>query len=406
VSVATPPQGAAEQVGRDSWRQAAWIWALLFLNCLTFSGGSVFPVPDVVGQMTCQAALALALVWVLLLNRHKFVRPNLCLGLFTLLALSSLVTTVRLNAGPGSLAREVRLVTFLVVLWLLTPLWGRRDMPLARWHVRCLAVACGSVLLGLLFGPGAAFASGRLFGRIWPIAPTHVGHYAAVLTGMVIVAWISGLIATRLALVTAVAGSAILLLSQTRTAVIGLVIGVTAAMLSLVVQRQRARRGLVVLLVAGTLAALPLSGVVSNWFERGQSSEELAGFSGRTQVWDKIVQQHRSGLERWLGRGLSDKSFGGLAIDNSWLAVYEEQGLVGGLIVAAILVSLLVTCLIRPRGPASALALFLVCYCAIASYTETGLGDVSPYVLDLVVAASLLMTPATTPVSVARPRAS
>ncbi|MFF3879093.1 O-antigen ligase domain-containing protein, partial [Streptomyces sp. NPDC001978] len=33
-------------------------------------------------------------------------------------------------------------------------------------------------------------------------------------------------------------------------------------------------------------------------------------------------------------------------------------------------------------------------YCAIASYTEAGLGDASPYLLHLAVAASLLAAPA------------
>jgi len=47
----------------------------------------------------------------------------------------------------------------------------------------------------------------------------------------------------------------------------------------------------------------------------------------------------------------------------------------------------------RPRGPCLAVAIFLIVYCMVASWTEVGLGDVSPYVLDLAVAASLLATP-------------
>jgi hypothetical protein len=38
-------------------------------------------------------------------------------------------------------------------------------------------------------------------------------------------------------------------------------------------------------------------------------------------------------------------------------------------------------------------ALFLVSYCLVASISETGLGDASPYLLSLVVAASLLAAP-------------
>jgi O-antigen ligase len=406
-ATAFSPSVDAENAERGAWRQAGFIWALLILNCLTFSGlPTLVPIPSGILQLVTQGALAVAFVWALLLNRDRLVRPNLCLGLFSILALSSLVTSVRLNTGIGSLARDIRFAAFLAVLWLLTPLWGRRDMLLARWHVRCLAVVCGTVVLGVLISPGGAFVDGRLYGRIWPIPSPQVAHYAAVLTGMVIVAWLSGLLKTRVALVMATAGFTILLLTHTRTAMIGLIAGVTAAMLSLVVVRRRARRSLVVLLIVAALAAVPFGGVVSSWFDRGQSSEELSGLTGRAKVWDQIVHEHRSGLDQWLGSGLSNKSFNGLPIDNSWLAVYQDQGLIGVLIVAAILVVLLVTSLTRPRGPASALALFLVCYCAIASYTETGLGDASPYILDLALAASLLIPPLATPVSAPQGRAS
>jgi hypothetical protein len=48
----------------------------------------------------------------------------------------------------------------------------------------------------------------------------------------------------------------------------------------------------------------------------------------------------------------------------------------------------------RPRGPARAIALFLLVYCLIASFTETGLGAASTYLLDLTIAASVLVGPA------------
>jgi hypothetical protein len=54
---------------------------------------------------------------------------------------------------------------------------------------------------------------------------------------------------------------------------------------------------------------------------------------------------------------------------------------------------LLFIALTRPRGPARALALFLIAYCFLASFTETGMGEASPYLLDLTLAASLLAVP-------------
>ncbi|NED07516.1 O-antigen ligase domain-containing protein, partial [Streptomyces sp. SID6648] len=81
-------------------------------------------------------------------------------------------------------------------------------------------------------------------------------------------------------------------------------------------------------------------------------------------------------------------------IDNSWLAVYHEQGLIGVALVAAVLAVLGGVALLRPPSPARACAIFLIGYCALASYTEAGLGDASPYLLHLAVAASLLAPPA------------
>ena len=60
---------------------------------------------------------------------------------------------------------------------------------------------------------------------------------------------------------------------------------------------------------------------------------------------------------------------------------------------AALLIILILLAVTHQRGVRRALALFLVAYCLVASITETGLGDASPYLLELVVAASLLAAP-------------
>lgn len=112
----------------------------------------------------------------------------------------------------------------------------------------------------------------------------------------------------------------------------------------------------------------------------------------------------RSTAEKLFGVGLGDKSFGGLPIDNSWLAVYNEQGLVGVTLVAAFLAVLGGVALLRPPSLERACAIFLISYCAIASYTEAGLGDASPYLLHLALAASLLAAPAAQAAPLALPR--
>ena len=86
----------------------------------------------------------------------------------------------------------------------------------------------------------------------------------------------------------------------------------------------------------------------------------------------------------------------GLPIDSSWLSIYQDQGIVGEVLVGAIFMLLLLTALCRARGPTRALALFLIVYCLIAGISESGLGGASPYLLDLTVAASLVTLPSAT----------
>ncbi len=126
----------------------------------------------------------------------------------------------------------------------------------------------------------------------------------------------------------------------------------------------------------------------------------LVGVAG-----DRLLAQDRSVTQQMLGVGLTNKNFNGLHIDSGWLAIYNDQGFVGVAIVAVMLVGLLVAAALRPPSPARACAVFLILYCAIASYTEIGLGDASPYLLHLVVATSLLSRAAPTaavPVVMAR----
>jgi hypothetical protein len=93
------------------------------------------------------------------------------------------------------------------------------------------------------------------------------------------------------------------------------------------------------------------------------------------------------------GFGLSNSSFNGLPIDSNWLSSYEELGLWGVVVCAIILVYLLISAFFAPRGLERAMALFLITYCLIASFTETGFTDASTYMLDVVLAASLLVSP-------------
>lgn len=373
-------------------RRIGVIWGCLLANAMPWIGGSVLPVPEAVSKVLLAGALGVALVLALRLNPRLVVRPNLLLTLATLLAVIAVMTAVRGEAGFGGVARSLRLCVFLAVLWLLTPWWGRRDLLLVRCHLWALVAVLATVVTGIFVQPSVL--AGRLRGVIWPIPPPQVGQYAAVLGGMSIVLWMSRLLVRRQALTLFGAGVAILLLSHTRTASIALIVGVVLAASTLLVSRRRARRALTVMLLAVPVALVGLAPSLVSWFNRGQSVEAVSALTGRKPVWESLLRAPRPEFEQWFGSGLSDKSFNGLPIDSTWVAVYQDQGLAGDVIVAAMLGFLLVAPALRPSAPGRAVATFLVVYCAIASYAEVGLGDASPYLLHLVVAASLLATPA------------
>jgi hypothetical protein len=80
-------------------------------------------------------------------------------------------------------------------------------------------------------------------------------------------------------------------------------------------------------------------------------------------------------------------------VDSSWVATYLDLGWFGIVLLVTYLGVLVAMAVTHRRGPRRAIALFLITYCVVSSVTETGLGDASAYLLDLVVAASLVVAP-------------
>ncbi|MGH3834136.1 MAG: O-antigen ligase domain-containing protein [Pseudonocardiaceae bacterium] len=369
------------------------VWALLLVNTLGYTAVDlIIPFPRSVAQLVTMGALVAAFGLALLVNPRVRVRPSAYLLLLSLLVVVSIASSLRLESGLGSLFRCFRLTLFVATLWLLSA-WWRGDLRFARYHVRALGAVLFTVLVGLVISPGGAFSGpdGRLVGAIWPIPAPQVGLYCAIATGLSVILWLTRSIDGRSAAVIAVPAVGLLLLSHTRTALIGLVAALLVAGLSMAFTNARARRSLVVAAGVGGVVAVAFGQVVQNWLQRGQDAEELANLTGRQKVWDLLLAKERTVGEQAFGVGLTDKSFAGLPIDNSWLSVYHEQGWMGIAIVVAIIGCLLATAALRPACPARACAVFLITYCIVASYTEVGLGDASPYLLSLAVAASLLI---------------
>ncbi len=380
-------------------RRVGIIWALLFFNAFNPGGDALVPIPHKVDQLVIQGALFLALVLALTINPRMRVRPNWFLGIFTLLALTSLMMSVRF-VGLGTAYRSFRLIGFLSVLWLLTPWWGRRDMLVLRSQMRFLLLILGSVVLGLLIAPGKELG-GRLSGILWPIAATQVAHFAAEVVGLTTLLWFCRLLSGRRALSLLGPGLVILVLTHTRTALTAMVAGLLVAGTSLFLAKRRVRKSLATALIVVVVIVIPASPFLADWLTRGESGQQLQSLTGRTQAWSAVLSNHRPTTNVVFGSGLTNDSVtdssnpatNGLPIDSSWISIYQDQGIVGEVLVSAALVLLLLTALFRARGPTRAMALFLIVYCIIAGVSESGLGGASQYLLDLTVAASLLTFP-------------
>lgn len=384
--------GSAAARDRSVRRRVNAAWGLLYLNTLVYTSGSILHIPTFVGKGLTQGSLPLAILVLLTINPKFNVRPNVFLCLVSLLAVDTIITA----ADPqhfGTVYRTFRMVEFVAALWLLTPWWGRQDMLLLRCHLRWFLVALSTVVVGLLIAPGRARSfDGRLSGVIWPMGPTQVAQYAAIAIGVVILLWLARLQSGRNTLIVVVIMLVVLLLTHTRTALAAMVAGILIGGMSLFTINARVRRFFAIGAAFVSIVVVTLASVITGWLARGEGTKGLTTLTGRTNFWELVLSQPRTKFEMIFGFGLSNASVDGLPIDSNWFASYMMEGLFGVIVCAIILVWLWTSAYFQPRGIQRAVALFLITYCTVASFTEVGFTDVSTYLLNLAVAASLLLT--------------
>ena len=253
----------------------------------------------------------------------------------------------------------------------------------------------GTVLVGAVVAPGAAFSyDGRLSGALWPIPPTQVAHYAAVLLGCTVVLWFGGAVRGRTALLTLLGAGAALVGAHTRTALLAMVISLVVAGASMFIGHARVRRTTAVLAVLGVIAAhllrtvdrqLVLARAISGG--GGAAHRAYQGLDGNPRARSARGCRRSSGPDCPTSPSTASR----LTATGS-LSTWTKAGS-GVVIDATLLLVLIFLAVTHRRGLRRATALFLVAYCLVASITETGLGDASPYLLELVVAASLLAAP-------------
>jgi hypothetical protein len=185
--------------------------------------------------------------------------------------------------------------------------------------------------------------------------------------------------------------SFVLIESHTRTALVAMVAGLLVAGLSVISVNRRVRTVFAWVTGIVTVAVLTLSSFLTTWLSRGEGTQQLTDLTGRTNIWAAVENTPRDKFQVIFGFGLSNKSYNGLPVDSNWLAGYLDEGLAGVILSALVLLFVLVSAFFMPIGKSRALALFLSTYVLIASFTETGFSDASTYLLELTLAASLIL---------------
>lgn len=384
-------QARVQVLERSVRRRLGTAWGLLFFNTLTYTGGTVLHIPLKVGKVMAQGSLPLAILILLTINPKLKIRPSVFLGVTCLLVLDSMVSATEV-AKFGTTLRTLRLAEYVFALWLLTPWFGRADMLLVKYQLRALWCALVSVLVGMMIAPGLAFANGnRLTGAIWSMYPTQVAQYGAVTAGILAVLWMGRKVSGRVAVVGVTVAITEVVLSHTRTALGALVAGLIVAGLSL--GNARVRRFFTSAAIITAVAAVIAASAITSWLARGENTAGILSLTGRTNFWAAVLNTPRTPFQEIFGFGISNASVNGLPIDSNWLSAYMQEGILGVMVCALMLLVLFAAILLKTSGLARALALFLVTYVLVASFTEDAFSDVSTYLMHLTVAASLIALP-------------
>jgi len=377
-------------------RTAALVWILVFGSCLAWTGEPDFVIilPPRVEQLGTAIAVILAFWLALKLNPRLKLRGSWPVWLYALLPILALMPVLSGSAGGlGTVARASRFLFALLALALLSPVWRSDPWVIVNAHARALRLCVGAALISLCVGLGQN-GEGRLISQVPALQPPQIGQFAGVLVGMTAIQTLSRSPRMPRCLLWMALGMAALLLSKTRTPLIAGAVALGLAILLLAVSHSRARELVVSLVLLGPALFLVMEPAVEAFLSRGQNDELLSTLTGRTKAWARVHTFPRTGFQELFGIGYGDKSIDGLPIDNGYLATYHEAGKIGLVIVCTAIAVILLRAFAYPKAANRALSIFLLAFVVVASYTETGIGDMSAYVMHILLA-GILLTPLT-----------
>jgi hypothetical protein len=407
MTLTAPPVPGTTSAERDdpSWLWMV-LWCLLVLGVQPWSARVAAPQGTTGSTNSILKGVLLGAIFLITLAATKpgfRTRISPATNLYVVYVLFAAATTFLLAEPLGPLTRLLRMLIGLLMLFLL---WGpliQRPERLIRAHLIAHVLLGLTVVLSLVYRPSEAWrplsslGSGfRLQGVIVPMLPPRVGEVGAIMAGLALIA----LLARRLPVLPAgaviAAGTILVVLSKTRTAAAAVAFGLV---LALFLTRKTWFGRLLTLCVPGLVGLLFLSiPSLHTWLLRGQSTKMISSLSGRTTSWQYVVDEQVSLQTAIIGHGLGNKrvlltrgegNIDVMAIDNSWLSLYWETGLMAVTIVGIAMIVAWVSVLRAPTPYVRACGALLMGYVTAASLNETGLSDLSSMTLHLLVAAAV-----------------
>jgi hypothetical protein len=357
------------------------VWAICFVTVVSvvswrrdaiFSGA----IDSVVIAKAVLATAALAAAVVL----YSRTRPRYPVGAQSAYFLAAILGV----SGLGAIAEGSPLASFVVIT---------RVAILAAIVIALLAVGGWRPVLGGLLGSLGTVAvvaavtgipklgaEGRLVGGIPEVAANELAGLAAPPLIALLVLIMRDGVRVR-TVIPAFALAAVVWATESRTGLIA--IGIALLVAFLAVRRIHWSTMVAVALSLPVIYTLAVyTTVITDLLVRGQSIDDIATLSARTDAWRVVFAWSLDSWARWLGVGLAVKEVP-VSVDNrefqvldsSWVSVLAQAGIVGVVLLLAILVpAVLRAVTVREL---SVFALPLLALILVRSVTESGLIDSS-----------------------------
>lgn len=406
TTLAAPVPGTVEQADeRPAW---FWLmlWCLFVLGVQPWSSRVAAPQGTTGSTNSIAKGLLLGAVFLVALAATKpgfRTRVNPASWLYVMYVLFACATAFLLAEPLGPLTRLARFLIGLILVFLLWRPLIQIPERLVRATLWAHLLLAATVVLSLAYAPSEAWrplnslgAGYRLQGVIIPMLPPRVGEVGAIVLGLALIGLICRKLSTLPAVALIVLGGVLIAASRTRTSAAAVAFGLVVA---LIITRKTWGGRIACLLVPGLLGIAFLTiGSLHTWLLRGQGTQQITSLSGRTTSWQAVLDEKVSTQTAIIGHGLGNKrvllrrgegDIDVMAIDNSWLGLYWETGLLAVAIVALALIMAWIAVLRAPTPYVKACGALLLGYVTTASLNESGLSDLSSMTMHLLVAAAI-----------------